>query len=451
MPVVVFACTLDTHAFESLLPFATALLRRGARVHFLADASWRTRIQAAGIEFAPMRDVDDPEDVDDASVPRRTDVATRLLVFERTIRRRHVDRLAGQHASLQSLLASLSRQYPDEPAPVLVHDTMFLGAWPLLLGAEGIRPAAILSIGVMPLPATDEFLAPFGLGLPPDRSEAGRQVYAAMNAQLRELFSGTQAALERTLRRCGAVQPAPFVLDGMLTLPHRFLQLSIAPLEHERAHAPSTLRYIGLAPPLPGSSLLPWWWPDLDTARPVIFLDAGRLPGGRLDPLVPTTLSALGREPVLIIVGVEWDAARFGPLPVNARAAGELPPEALLPWVDVMVSDGRYANVQRALSQGIPVVLAAGTESARELAARVTRFGAGIQLPTPASPENIQAAVRAVSESVRFLAAAHRLREAYQHHDALQAVAAAVEEAVAGALGHAPSAAAPAQGTPQPP
>ncbi|MFX1678625.1 hypothetical protein PV762_05285 [Mitsuaria sp. CC2] len=428
MPAVVFACTLDTHAFESLLPFATALARRGYRVHFLAEPTFRVRTEAAGIAFEAMRHAQDTDDIDDGGIPCRTAVARRLLSFAHGVRRHHVDRVRGQHASLQSLLERLSTRYPGE-ATVLIHDTMFLGAWPLLLGAPGHRPAAVLSIGVMPLPATDAFLAPFGTGLPPDRSENGRRLHAAMDAQLRELFAGAQAALSRTLKRCGATRPPPFVLDGMLTLPDRFLQLGVAPLEYPRRDPLPNLRFIGLAPLLPSAAALPVWWSDLDTARPVVFLAAGRVAGGDLDPLVLTTLYALHNEPVLIVVTVDWDAQRFGPLPVNARAARSLPPEALLPWVDVMVSHGGDADVQRALSQGIPVVLGPEDEAQRELAARVVHAGAGVQLTSPIYAEEILTAVQTVLETLSFLAAAHRLRKAYHRHDAVAAVIAAVEAA----------------------
>lgn len=426
MPVVIFACTLDAHAFESLLPFATTLARRGCRVLFLAEPSFRARAEAAGLEFVRMSDLDDEEDVDVAGLPRRTDVARRLLAFERTIRRHHVDRLTAQHRSLQSLLARIAAQHPDGPAPVLVHDTMFLGAWPLLLGAAGHRPAATLSIGVMPPPLSDEFTAPFGLALPPDGSDAGRRLNAAMNAQLHELFAGTQAALDRALRRCGATRPPPFVLDGVVSLPDRVLQLSVAQLEYARGNALPTLSYIGLAPAGAGAAALPAWWSDLDTARPVVLVAAGRLAGGDLDPLVRSTLYALRNEPVLIVVAVDWNARRFGPLPVNARSAPELPLEALLARVDVVVSHGAYADTQRALSHGVPVIMAPQSESERELAARVVRAGAGVQLTTAYSVEEILVAVQAVLETMAFLVAARRLRDAYLRHDAVEAVVAAV-------------------------
>ncbi|RZI56751.1 MAG: hypothetical protein EOP37_22975 [Rubrivivax sp.] len=437
MPAVVFACTLDTHAFDSLIPFATALARRGYHVHFLAEATFRFRTEAAGIAFEAMRHAEDADDIDDGGIPCRTDVARRLVGFAHGVRRHHIDRVRGQHTSLQSLLERLATRHPGE-ASVLIQDTMFLGAWPLLLGAPGHRPTAVLSIGVMPLPATDAFIAPFGMGMPPDRSETGRRLHSAMDAQLRELFAGAQAALGRTLKRCGATRTPPFVLDGMLTLPDRFLQLGVAPLEYER-HAPlPSLRFIGLPPLLPSAASLPAWWPDLDTARPVVFLAAGLVAGGDLDPLVLTTLYALHNEPVLIVVAVAWNAQRFGPLPFNARAAGSLPPAALLPWVDVMVSHGDNADVQHALSQGIPVVLAPEDEAQRELAARVVHAGAGLQLTPPIYAEEILAAVLTVLETLSFLAAAHRLREAYHRHDAVATVIAAVEAAAGPGTAAAP-------------
>ena len=76
-----------------------------------------------------------------------------------------------------------------------------------------------------------------------------------------------------------------------------------------------------------------------------------------------------------------------------------------------MVTNGGYGAVQRALSTGIPLVVAGNTEDKPEVAARVAWAGAGIDLSsgTP-TPKAIRAAVREVLGDGRYMGRARDSR-----------------------------------------
>ncbi len=57
-------------------------------------------------------------------------------------------------------------------------------------------------------------------------------------------------------------------------------------------------------------------------------------------------------------------------MPSNTYVAEHIPHDLLLPKVDVMVTNGGYGAVQRALSTGVPLVVAGNTEDKPEVAAR---------------------------------------------------------------------------------
>ena len=64
-----------------------------------------------------------------------------------------------------------------------------------------------------------------------------------------------------------------------------------------------------------------------------------------------------------------------------------------------MVTNGGYGAVQRALSMGVPLVVAGNTEDKPEVAARVAWTGAGVNLRTGTpTPSAVRAAVREVLE-----------------------------------------------------
>jgi UDP:flavonoid glycosyltransferase YjiC (YdhE family) len=118
-------------------------------------------------------------------------------------------------------------------------------------------------------------------------------------------------------------------------------------------------------------------------------------------------------------------------LPSNTRVAEYIPHGVLLPKVDVMVTNGGYGAVQRALSTGVPLVVAGSTEDKPEVAARVAWSGAGIDLrtgtPTPAA---IRDAVHEVLRDGRHLCRARALEAAFARRHGIAEIAALIDEVV---------------------
>ena len=96
-----------------------------------------------------------------------------------------------------------------------------------------------------------------------------------------------------------------------------------------------------------------------------------------------------------------------------------------------MVTNGGYGAVQRALSTGVPLVVAGNTEDKPEVAARVAWSGAGINLRTGAPTVGaVRAAVREVLGDGRYLAAARTLETAFARRDGVAEIAALVDEVI---------------------
>ena len=109
-----------------------------------------------------------------------------------------------------------------------------------------------------------------------------------------------------------------------------------------------------------------------------------------------------------------------------------IPHDVLLPHVDVMVTNGGYGAVQRALMTGVPLVVAGNTEDKPEVAARVEWVGAGVNLRTGTpSAGAIRRAVRDVLDDEAYRRAARRLKQAYAHRDGITAIATLVDEVIA--------------------
>jgi UDP:flavonoid glycosyltransferase YjiC (YdhE family) len=98
----------------------------------------------------------------------------------------------------------------------------------------------------------------------------------------------------------------------------------------------------------------------------------------------------------------------------------------------VMVTNGGYGAVQRALSDGVPLVVAGQTEDKPEVAARVEHFGVGVNLRTGTpTAAMVRHAVREVLQEPQFKAAARRLQSAYAVRNGVSEIAALVDEVIA--------------------
>ena len=104
--------------------------------------------------------------------------------------------------------------------------------------------------------------------------------------------------------------------------------------------------------------------------------------------------SPLPAVPILLVLGNP---------PPNAVVERFVPYAALLPHVDVMVSNGGFGSVQLAIAHGVPMVVAGTSEDKKEVTAHVGWSGVGINLRTNRpSPRAIAEAVERVLNEPKF-------------------------------------------------
>lgn len=121
----------------------------------------------------------------------------------------------------------------------------------------------------------------------------------------------------------------------------------------------------------------------------------------------------------MLIVAVPVQDGDLKQIPDNVRAEPFIPFGHLLPYVDVMITNGGYGATQMALAHGIPLVIAGATEDKMEVAARVEWSGCGINLrKKQPSPQNFLDAVKEVLENRTFVENARRLQTEIMRYDA---------------------------------
>jgi UDP:flavonoid glycosyltransferase YjiC (YdhE family) len=408
---------------------AADLVRRGEQVTFLTGSGFRASVEQAGARFVALpgeADYDIAELI--ARHPERAGLAPGVPALSWDLAHLFIRPIPLQHAALQELL----REQGGGPVAVL-HDTSFAGVMPVVLGAPGIRPDAVIGIGIMPLTIASADTAPFGLGLPPDASPEGRARNTAANRAMRGAFAGVQRLAAEAVRAAGATRELPFLFDAGVMVPDRYLHLSVEGLEYPRSDAPATMRFVGALPdersarPAP----LPGWWPEVEAAGRVVVVTQGTVANRDLSELIEPALAALAGLDVLVVATLGRDA-RLSSVPANARVAGFIPFAELLPHASVLVSNGGYGGVQQALRYGVPLVLAGQSEDKAEVTARTAWTGAAINLATQRPPAaDIRSAVQRVLGTPAYKERAAELSRQYAKHDTLAEIHATISEVIA--------------------
>jgi MGT family glycosyltransferase len=426
MPEILIASLSPLGHIGPLLNIAQGLVDRGDRVTVLSSADHAAKIRAIG---ATPRAIPPEADFDmtrlDIDLPGRVDTSgIKRVNFD--IVRLFVQPMPHQARALIQVTAQTRFD-------AIVVDAGFFGILPFLLGDREARPP-VLAYATTPLMLSSRDTAPSGMGLQPSSTRTGRLRNRALNALSQKvLLRESQKAVNHLLNNMNS-RPLPmFILDSGL-LADRYISPTVPEFDYPRSDLPAHVRHVGAVHPGPSEGFRPPpWWSQLDGDRPVVHVTQGTIDNADLGRLLQPTIDALGGEEVIVVATTGGRAvSQLGvPLPMNTYVAEHIPHDVLLPKVDVMVTNGGYGAVQRALSMGVPLVVAGNTEDKPEVAARVAWTGAGVNLktgtPTPAA---VRAAVREVLNDGRYLRSARALETAFARRNGVAEIAALVDEVI---------------------
>ncbi|WP_194829931.1 glycosyltransferase [Nocardia sp. XZ_19_231] len=381
-----------------LLGIAAELTRRGDQVQFLTGARFADAVTHSASEFIALPA---EADYDDRLLgAANSDRPTGIAGLRHDVAQNFLRPARAQYDALRALL--LAAETP--PDAVLV-DPTFVGAMLLSGHPRHSRPPVIVA-GMLPLPVSSAAVPPFGLGLQPWRGPLNRVRNTVLRAVVEKwIFAPVQADVDALFRSVHGRAAEAFVINWM-SKADAVVQLSVPGFEYPRPDLAVPVHFAG--PVITSTDgVLPPWWDELGTTRPVVLVTQGTIANEDFDELVKPTIEALATEDVLVVVTTGGrPIEQLGELPDNVRAAQFLPYDRLFPRLDLLVTNGGYGGVQYALAHGVPIVIAGDTEDKPEVAARVSWSGSGINLRTG------RPSATAVRRAVRKALASPRYREA---------------------------------------
>jgi UDP:flavonoid glycosyltransferase YjiC (YdhE family) len=415
---------------EKLRVIAADLLQRGYQVSFLTGSVFRESIEKIGARFIPLQGTADFDASDVSELwPEREHLPPGPEQLCWDLEHCFIEHMPEQYRSVQHFLAEAST--PKGVPVIVVQDTMFLGAIPVLLGAPGIQPAALISIGITPIILSSIDTAPFNSGLPPDSSKKGRIRNIAMRENFRQMLSSPQDLWVQNLKSLKATDTSDFFMDLVVTLPDRYLQLSIQELEYPRSDAPNSLRFIGALPSgKRETTALPSWWNQIVRhEKPLVVVSQGTVSNDPNDLIIPT-LKALKDLDILVVATlVRSDNIEGYELPANVLVAKFIPFDELFKHADVIVNNGGYGTIQQAFSAGVPMVLAGMSEDKPEACARAAWTGAAINLAThQPTRSQVRVAVEEILDIPTYKEHALQLQKQYLRCDCLGDISATINE-----------------------
>lgn len=390
------------------LPIARKLVERGHEVRWYTGKKFRSRVEATGARFEPYRTAYDYDDSDiDAAFPdlRGTTGFRRMNIGFINI---FMKPIGPHYHDLRAIL--------DEfPADVLFADGAVWAA--SCITEKGGPPFAMYCETCLGIKSRDT--APFGLGLPPSSTPLGRLRNRALHAlSANVLFRPTTQELRRQRASLGL---GPQKFDGVVVSPYLLLEATVPSFEYPLSDIPPQVHFVGgmLADP-PADAVLPAWWGEITAKqRPVVMVTQGTLSTNPRDLIAPAVAGLAGEDLLVVVAGASPEALDLAAIPANARIAPFIPFGLALPHVDIFVTNGGFGGVHYALANGVPLVIAGGTEEKPEVANRVARTGAGVNLRTGRpTAEQVHAAVKEVLQTPGYRQAARRLQADLARHDA---------------------------------
>ncbi|MDJ1371180.1 glycosyltransferase [Gulosibacter molinativorax] len=370
-----------------VLAVAAELVGRGHDVRVYTGRAYRERVEATGASWLGWQRAPDFDEHDlETTFPRLRgrpgigQVITNLADL-------FIGTAPGQVADLRD-------EWQREPWDILVAEESTVAP---RLCAESLG-CHWVTLAVLPLGLPSREGPPNGLGLLPGHGPVGKARDALLRSLTPALGSALGPALSRA-RRAAGLSPSRLPFDRAVFSSELILASGVPALDHHRTDRPKHLRWVGNltamgVTPRTSSGLLPDWWSDLD-GKVVVHVTQGTF---NIDPtdLIRPTLEALADLDLIVVVTTGrrgHDRLPFS-VPCNARVAGFIPYDLLLPRVDAMVTNGGWGGTLGALAHGIPLVIAGGDLDKPEIAARVEASGAAVNLRNGRpSPRQVGAAV----------------------------------------------------------
>jgi MGT family glycosyltransferase len=409
--ILVASVPLSGHV-NPAVPLVKMLINHGHEVYWYSGTHYKKIIEDSGAKFFPFHKA---KDFHDSSISIEfPDLPHNSLLRHASYYIRHVfyDNMPGQFADLCEILK-------DFPADILLTDEWFTGAIPL---AENKVLPWVCYCNSPLFYYTDEVPFP-GAGIFPATSVFGINRNRMVNWMVTKLFfAKTQSYINGLRKKIGLPAMQNFFIINNIFLSQLFVKFNTLAFEFTWKELPSSIRFVGPVIPEQNNEVEFVWAPKLNSDKPVIFITQGTVNINNYNNLIIPALKALqGRDAMIIVATGNSDTKELEQQFASEKVFIEkfIPYDFIMPFANVIVTNGGFGGVITALWHGVPMVVAGDSEDKPEIAARIKYCKVGINLKTGhPSPKRIKKAVEKILCDPSYKNNAMSISRDFHTHDA---------------------------------
>ena len=417
--IIVITVPVEGH-FNPFVPIIKRLVQNGHDVICFAGRKFQKRVENIGATFLspPLKwDTSIQETYDVFPELRNKSGLAQLKLYIKLV----------MFDPIFDLINELKDQIDNFQPDLIISDSfLIVGSWV----TEFYNIPSVL-ISVLPLSIPGKNIPPFGLGL-----LTGKSLFSKLRNKIlrwlfnKFLFNDIQKYGEEIRIRIRLPALGKSFVKKEFENANLFLHTSIPNFEYPREEFPPILRFIGpiITPPNINYKE-PEWWSEIEKDIPVVLINQGTV-SKDYDDLILPAIEALKNENI-IVIAVPVKEGEIMNLPENVHTELYIPFGNLLPYIDLLITNGGFGGTQNALTYGIPIIIAGATEDKMEVAARLEYSGAGINLrkQKPTSKNILKAYMKIMSDP-SYKQKAKELKEDYAKFDAPNLAIAMIEELI---------------------
>ena len=416
------------------------MIQLGYPVHFLSGPDFEDYIESIGATYVPIEGKGSGLMDDDKFAAFLTLQGDEQEIF--AFKAIFLDEIPAQHRTLQRTFTTIREEYGQDQPLIYIADCSFGGHTPVMLGADGIKPDAAISIGLVPYLAASNDTFPFRSGRQPDTSADSKRIhFEARQAQYTSYpDSEWNAHTRKVLSSMGATTLLPGMFDMWASASDTFLQYGVPEFEYPRSDFHPNLKFIG-APVSVGIAdrTLPEWWPEVvsakETGKHIVAVTSSSAVFDNNALIIPALEALKDRDDVLVITAlVNFDAEQLDfKIPSNARVAKFIPLDLALPDVDVLITNGGYGTVQQALRNGVPMIVSGVGQDKSHTGALINYIGNGIYNAVhQATPEMLSSAFEIILNNQSYRNKSEDIAKEYGKYDVVKIADKEIQRVVKG-------------------
>ena len=281
-----------------------------------------------------------------------------------------------------------------------------------------------VGIGISPVMSTSKDLPPYGLGLTPSHSFAGRIKQKLLRFAAKNfLFKESTAEDNKILKRYDLAAEKVILFDIPVLRSDIFLQSGVPGFEYERSDMPEKLKFVGPLHAYKSSQQKEYnyeWQDKLNNFKKNILISQGTFEPDHSKLIIPA-LEALTNENYLLIVATghhHTKELRKKYHQDNIVIEDFIDFDFIMPRTDIYITNGGYGGVLLAIDHALPMLAAGVNEGKNEICARIGYFKLGIDLKTEKpSAEKIKKAVNEILSNEVYKQNIEKLRDEFRSYD----------------------------------